>query len=205
MLKIELPIGALKAVALAAGDRDIRYYLNGVLLDQAKEGLFLVATDGHRMHVMRVRQDVCLPMGAQVIIPADVVGRIKTHRNVLSVTVEIRDDLSGGDLIVPEARLPWPAVEGRFPDWRRVLPRSVSLEGAGASINPSYLSDVSKAAAFLGNKKGQACVPQLAFSGRTGNIRALLVGQPEFIAVITPIVVRHQGGFVDFDVPSWAI
>lgn len=203
MHTVEISVGAFKAVALAAGQQDIRYYLNGMLLEQAKDGLYLVATDGHRMHAMRVRQDTPLPAGAQVIIPNAAIAQVKPNRHMATMVVEVADDLRGGSLAYFGAAFTFIAEEGRYPDWRRVLPREATVDGVGASLNPDYLADVAKAAVLLGTKKGPASAPQLAFAGPQGAVRALIFNQPEFIATIMPQVHRHEGKPIYYSAPAW--
>lgn len=205
MHTVEMSVGAFKAVALAAGQLDIRHYLNGMLLEQAKDGLYLVATDGHRMHAMRIRQDAQLPIGAQIIIPNDGIAKIKPNRHMPTMSVEIADDLRSGALAYFGDRFAWVAHEGRFPEWRRVLPREAKIDGVGASLNPDYLADVAKAAVLLGAKKGPASAPQLAFAGPQGAVRALIFNQPEFIATIMPQVHRHEGKPIYYAAPDWLV
>ena len=203
MHKVEIPAGAFKAVALAAGRQDIRYCLNGMLIEQAEDGLYLVASDCHRMHAMRVRQDVVLPVGSQVIVPNDAIAKIKPSRHMPTMTVEIADDLRTGVLAFFGDRFEWTACEGRYPDWRRVLPREATIDGGGASFNADYLADVSKAAVLMGSRKGTDAVPQLAFAGQRGAVRALIQGQPEFIAVIMPQTHKADGKDVTLAAPVW--
>lgn len=205
MFNVEIPVGAFKAVALAAAQQDVRYYLNGMLIEQAKDGLYLVATDGHRMHAMRVRQDTALPVGAQVVVPNDAIAKIKPNRHMATLAVELADDLRSGTLAYFGDRFTWAAGDGRYPDWRRVLPREATSDGVGASLNPDYLADVAKAAVLLGSKKGPAAAPQLAFAGPNGAVRALIFNQPEFIATITPQVHRHEGKPIYYPAPSWLV
>lgn len=205
MHTVEIPVGAFKAVALAAGQQDIRHYLIGMLLEQAKDGLYLVATDGHRMHAMRVRQDTPLPAGAQVIIPNAAIAKVKPNRHMATMVVELADDLRSGTLLYFGDRFIWVAVDGRFPDWRRVLPREASVDGIGASLNTDYLSDVAKAAVLMGSKKGAAATPQLAFAGPNGAVRALIFNQPEFVATIMPQVHRHEGKPIYYPAPFWLV
>lgn len=203
MFTVEIPVGAFKAVALAAGQQDIRDYLNGMLLEQAKDGLYLVATDGHRMHAMRVRQDAQLPVGAQVIIPNDAIAKIKPSRHMFTMSVEVADDLRSGALEYFGDRFVWTARDGRYPEWRRVLPREAKIDGVGASLDPDYLADVAKAAVLMGSKKGPAAAPQLAFAGPQGAVRALIFNQPEFVATIMPQVYRHEGKPIYYPAPDW--
>lgn len=205
MFNVEVPVGAFKAVALAAAQQDIRYYLNGMLIEQAKDGLYLVATDGHRMHAMRVRQDVVLPVGAQVIVPNDAIAKVKPNRHMATMVVELADDLRSGTLAYFGDRFDWVGSDGRYPDWRRALPREAVIDGAGASLNPEYLADVAKAAVLMGSKKGAASAPQLAFAGPNGAVRALIFNQPEFIATIMPQVHRHEGKPIYYPAPVWLV
>ncbi|WP_156350575.1 MULTISPECIES: hypothetical protein [Achromobacter] len=205
MHTVEIPVGAFKAVALAAGQQDIRYYLNGMLLEQAKDGLYLVATDGHRMHAMRVRQDTSLPVGAQVIIPNETIAKIKPSRHMATVVVEVADDLRSGCLAYFGDAFSFTAEDGRYPDWRRVLPREATIDGIGASLNTDYLADVAKAAVLMGGKKGAAAAPQLAFAGQRGAVRALIQGQPEFVATIMPQIHKADGKPVVLPAPDWLV
>lgn len=205
MFNVEIPVGAFKAVALAAAQQDIRYYLKGMLIEQAKDGLYLVATDGHRMHAMRVRQDVVLPVGAQVIVPNDAIAKVKPNRQMATLVVELADDLCSGALTYFGDRFTWAAVEGKFPEWRRVLPREAKLDGVGASLNTDYLADVAKAAVLMGSKKGEAATPQLAFAGQRGAVRALIQGQPEFVAALMPQIHKDDGKPVALSAPAWLV
>jgi len=205
MFNVEIPVGAFKAVALAAAQQDIRYYLNGMLIEQAKDGLYLVATDGHRMHAMRVRQDVVLPVGAQVIVPNDAIAKVKPNRHMATLVVELADDLRSGTFAYFGDRFTWAAGDGRFPDWRRVLPREAKLDGVGASLNTDYLADVAKAAVLMGSKKGAAAAPQLAFAGQRGAVRALIQGQPEFVATLMPQIHKADGKPVALSAPYWLV
>lgn len=205
MFNVEIPVGAFKAVALAAAQQDIRYYLNGMLIEQAKDGLYLVATDGHRMHAMRVRQDAALPVGAQVIVPNDAIAKVKPNRHMATMVVELTDDLRSGTLAYFGDRFTWAAGDGQFPDWRRVLPREATLGGVGASLNTDYLADVAKAAVLMGSKKGASAAPQLAFAGQRGAVRALIQGQPEFVATLMPQIHKADKQPVVLPAPSWLV
>lgn len=203
MHTVEILVGAFKGVALAAGQQDIRYYLNGMLIEQAKDGLYLVATDGHRMHAMRVRQDAPLPSGAQVIIPNAAIAKVKPSRHMATIVVEVADDMRSGSLAYFGDIFPFTAEEGRYPDWRRVLPREATVDGVGASLDPDYLADVAKAAVLMGSKKGAAAAPQLAFAGQRGAVRALIQGQPEFVATIMPQIHKADKKPVVLPAPDW--
>lgn len=190
-----LPLAQLKAVALAAAKQDLRYYLNGVQLTVSDKGTFLVATDGHRMHAMRVA-DAPLPVGTEVILPITLIDALKINkRDGEMVTL----DIAAGTAKYGTSTHSWSAVDGKFPAWPRALPRGASWEGAGASISPAYLMDLHKAARLLGDNKHNA--PQLEWSGRTGSIRGLIDASPDFVATIMP---TRQGKTPVLVAPAWA-
>ena len=60
-LVIEFETKALAPVAVFMGQRDIRYYLNGicVLPNKSGEGCFVVGCDGHRLAIWHDRNGVC--------------------------------------------------------------------------------------------------------------------------------------------------
>ena len=51
---MQIPYKALKAISLFAPKNDIRYCLNGVLLDSTGDEVRLVATDGHCLALYRL-------------------------------------------------------------------------------------------------------------------------------------------------------
>ena len=99
----------LKAVLLAAGKKDLRYYLNGVHVNKHH----LVATDGHRMHVVCHGGD--WPHDP-VTIPRDACElAIKGKTTTLEITPTAIGPIS------------YQPVEGRYPDYTRVMASGTAL------------------------------------------------------------------------------
>ena len=207
--QFKIPVAALKAVALAKGVLDIRYYLNGVLLEAATDGVFLVATDGHRMHAMRVvptYSDNAAPLriGMQVIIPGETIDAIKiTRASDAEIDFTIDDAGRTGQVAHGPATHSFTAIDGKFPDWRRVLPRSAKIDGVGSYFNPEYLIDVQKAAKLLGAKR-MFDVPQVEYAGGTGGTRLLITSSPDFVATMMPFLHKKDGKQHILQAPSWA-
>lgn len=116
---------ALQRVHYAASRDDVRYYLNGVLIDIAEDGTTdLVATDGHRCaHCpLSTRLSALAAHGArQLILPTHGVNHLLP---VLAGAERAELTLSSRSLAL-SAGARWThtrLVEGRYPDWRRVLP-----------------------------------------------------------------------------------
>jgi DNA polymerase-3 subunit beta len=113
--------GLLKSVEFAMAQQDIRYYLNGMLLVIASGSLQAVATDGHRLAWASLpiageyqRQEVILPR--------------KTVLELGKLLAEVEDPVNI-DILANQLRLRFGNVEltskvvdGKFPDYNRVIP-----------------------------------------------------------------------------------
>lgn len=151
---IHIDLKQLRAVALATGRKDIRYYLNGVLVEIGPNGqTFLVATDGDRMHVAQgLICDYGIPQG-QTIIPIDVVNIVtKLKGDVVQFVPAERGKT--GRLGTQE----YEAVDGVFPNWRRVLPSNCQKKETFGNVNPEYIADFGRALKYLGVKHPCASV-----------------------------------------------
>lgn len=173
----------LKAVSLAMAKADIRYYLNGVLfeLDNA-EGYRLVATDGHRLHIVCKKK--CTNMVHEIIMPRDTVMHIikqKVQAFELEIipgaTRSIKIRTGGGFITVPE-------VGGKYPDYKRVMPTKLQ-QTETAHYMPDYLVDIAKAQKILGTKNQNGYIAQ---QGTNGGV--YVDNEKSFYAVIMPL--RHD-------------
>jgi DNA polymerase-3 subunit beta len=116
---------ALDKTTFAMAQQDVRYYLNGLLLDLDGRTLRTVASDGHRLAVYEEALEV-EGEGRQIIIPRK--GVLELARllgeGVESVTVQIAPNTVRVNLgaVSFAAKL----IEGRFPDFQRVMPRDLA-------------------------------------------------------------------------------
>jgi len=111
-------------VHFAMAQQDIRYYLNGLLLVRDETGVRAVATDGHRLaYCFAALDGTASPAQAQeVIVPRKTVMEMQRLLADTEdpVTVEIAASqirFSFGDV-----ELVSKLVEGKFPDYNRVIP-----------------------------------------------------------------------------------
>lgn len=125
----------LKAALLCASTEQTRYYLCGVHL--ATSG-HMVTTDGHRMFVARLNDKPA----ADVIIPlADVQAALKLA-GARCQELEVTADKIG--------QIAYTAVDGTFPDWRRVVPTGEETHtkpedsAAHVHFNHAYIGDLAK-------------------------------------------------------------
>lgn len=114
-------------VAHAAATSDVRFYLNGIMLEGSSDGtLTAVATDGHRL-AMRSRP--LQWVDGQRIIPiaaANTIRSLLRDAETAAVTVGER----GLRIHVGATTLTTKLIDGRYPDWLRVVPRDLQLNAA---------------------------------------------------------------------------
>lgn len=109
--------------AFAMAQQDVRYYLNGMLWEVRSDHLRVVATDGHRMAMCTRPMTVDTDDTVQAILP---------RKGVLELSRLLDDTESGVDvslsanhirLSTGEYTFTSKLVDGKFPDYERVLPR----------------------------------------------------------------------------------
>lgn len=115
----------LGKIDFAMARQDVRYYLNGVLFHGNGQRVDFVATDGHRLS--KTHQDLAVSFAEewQAILPADAIAEIKRACNEGECTVSVcrnmvRFVFSGERTLIVKQ------IDGRFPDYPRVVPRSFS-------------------------------------------------------------------------------
>lgn len=113
----------LSHVSYAMAVGDVRYYLNGALLDIAGDRITAVTTNGHRMAVSGFSVDNSAGGESQVIIPHKTVGLLQSacHNAKGDVQVSIDPDKTirfEFDNLSMVSKL----VDGQYPDYRRVMP-----------------------------------------------------------------------------------
>ncbi len=147
----------LEKTSFAMAQQDVRYYLNGVLLELSADRVVAVATDGHRLSkaVAVVDAGSAGEVGLnsdtrQVIVPAKTVLELK--RLLGSAPDRVRVELSERTLMVDfgKTQVVSKLVEGQYPDYNRVIP--ADLERLG-TIDRERLKAALQRTAILSNEK----------------------------------------------------
>jgi len=102
--------------------QDVRYYLNGLLLETTGKTLKAVATDGHRLALSEIALTQKVGKEEQVIVPRK--GVLELNR-LLETEGELKLLLGANHIRVekPGIRLTSKLIDGRFPEYQRVIPR----------------------------------------------------------------------------------
>ncbi|AHK19201.1 DNA polymerase III subunit beta [Yersinia pseudotuberculosis] len=152
-VEFTLPQATLKrlieSTQFSMAHQDVRYYLNGMLFETEGEELRTVATDGHRLAVCSMPIGQTLPSHS-VIVPRK--GVMELVRLLDGGDTPLRLQIGSnnirahvGDFIFTSK-----LVDGRFPDYRRVLPKNPDkMLEAGCDL----LKQAFSRAAILSNEK----------------------------------------------------
>ena len=148
--------GLLAQVQYAMAQQDIRYYLNGLLLIVEKGQAKVVATDGHRLAYAALPIDVDVER-QEVIIPRKTV--LELERLLDDSDELIRIDIASSQVRFQfgNVELVSKLVEGKFPDYQRVIPSGYKN---AFSISREQLIGCLQRAAILTNEKfkGVRCI-----------------------------------------------
>lgn len=124
--RFTLPQRALRTSIMktqfAMAQQDVRYYLNGMLLEIRGNTVHLVATDGHRLALNKLGSSKQSDKDQSVIIPRKAVQELSRLLADSDAEAEI---VLGSNFIqvnTPEMRFTSKLIDGRFPDYQNVIP-----------------------------------------------------------------------------------
>ena len=153
-VSVSLPLADLQRLldktSFAMAQQDVRYFLNGMLLEITSAHVRAVATDGHRMAMCTVEQTVAGVDRVQVIVPRK--GVIELGRLLNDSSADVELSLGRNHLTVKQDAytLTTKLVDGKFPDYETVIPRETgrTLVGDRETLRHAF-----QRAAILSNEK----------------------------------------------------
>lgn len=143
------------AIAMMQAKGDVRYYLNGVHVTPTDAGgVIIVATNGHHLAVIRDPEGYC----AEPLILKTNTGLLQSARRSAASEIFLFDDTllasastvpggvaqaDVGSVIycdVDSVYLGDPLIDGKFPDWRKIVPSPDALQpGLVGEFRINYL------------------------------------------------------------------
>lgn len=164
---------AIAKTRWAMATSDVRYYLNGTLFCFQENNLTLVATDGHRLAKSEIetKSDFC----HDAIIPKKAIDELASLLKATSCT-GIRLYLSDNHLMLQfdNYRIYTKLVEGRYPDWRKVIPKKQIYS---AVCNRDSFASSLRQAIILSDEKTKAI--KFSFGRLNSHINAATTTQDE--------------------------
>ena len=200
MATVNLYRTKLKAASRFMAVQDVRFYLNGLLIESNDVQTRIVATDGHTLFAGYDDAKGDNVGSFAGIMPADTVKAILSWKAPFKTAADMPVVLTTSDDPTGEHRAEWcgnvcifRVVEGRYPDYTRVIPQSVS--GLAGNYNPDYLARCKAAGIDLGAPKTYGINLM-----QNGDGSALVTFSPQAFAVIMPM--RGEPG--DIGAAEWA-
>ncbi|MGB5178798.1 MAG: DNA polymerase III subunit beta [Gammaproteobacteria bacterium] len=140
----------IESTGFAMAQQDVRYYLNGLMLEPGNGLLRAVATDGHRLALCDLVVDTGEGESQQVIVPRKGVQELQRllEHNDAELVIEIGSNHIR--VTSSELRFTSKLIDGRFPDYSRVIPKTLDKR---LSIKRDSLRQALTRTSILSNEK----------------------------------------------------
>lgn len=172
--------------SFAMAQQDVRYYLNGMLWEVKSDTLRVVATDGHRLAMCTRDVDANIKDELrQAILPRKGVIELSRLLHDNEEAVELIFGPNHIRAITEEYSFTSKLVDGKFPDYERVLPKGGDKYVFG---NRSDLKQAFARTAILSNEKYRGVRLQLE-----NNQLTIVANNPEQEEAQDQVAVDYQG------------
>ena len=189
------------AICQFKAERDIRYYLNGVYVEPIETGgVLIVATNGHAMGIWRdlsgkIERPAILRIGKKLeaACAGSDLKRLRIIDDRLAVVIDPAKDSKGTQAALSEVYVQnkhsdkpgsW-EVEGKFPNWKRVIPSQASGLMLHDALHPDYVALAEKAIR-LGNGTKFIGISFIQPNKNDG-IAVIANGTADFFGIIMPL------------------
>lgn len=151
--EVPLSQGVLKRLlgktSFAMARDDVRYYLNGILLEWTETNLRAVATDGHRLALMD-HEVAPAENPVRVILPRKGVRELERLLTEREEELEVGFAPNHVRFRLPRLTCTSKLIEGQFPDYQRVIP---TMEGSRLQGDRQAILQALKRVAILSHRK----------------------------------------------------
>ncbi|MFO2101598.1 DNA polymerase III subunit beta [Pseudomonas aeruginosa] len=172
--------------SFAMAQQDVRYYLNGMLLEVNGGTLRSVATDGHRLAMCSLDAQIPSQDRHQVIVPRK--GILELARLLTEQDGEVGIVLGQHHIRATTGEFTFTSklVDGKFPDYERVLPRGGDKLVVG---DRQQLREAFSRTAILSNEKYRGIRLQLS-----NGLLKIQANNPEQEEAEEEVQVEYNGG-----------
>ncbi|MCB1846951.1 MAG: DNA polymerase III subunit beta [Halieaceae bacterium] len=171
--------------SFAMAQQDVRYYLNGMLWEIRDKHLRVVATDGHRLAMCTLSGKIDASDDTQVILPRK--GVLELARLLLEDDADIAIVIGSNHIRATTQHFTFTSklVDGKFPDYQRVLPRSPDKIVLGSRTD---LRQAFTRTAILSNEKYRGVRLKL-----TSDTLDIVANNPEQEEAEEAVAVDYEG------------
>lgn len=147
--------------------QDVRYYLNGLMLELSDNQIIAVATDGHRLAFCKADIDLSPSETRQVIIPRKAVNEISRLLEDSEETINV--SLSENHIRIQLSNITFTSklIDGKFPDYQQVIPQKSDNDVTSLRSN---LYEAFNRTSVLSNEKYRGMRLQLSENQLTATV-----------------------------------
>lgn len=130
VLPAQVLLDAIQSTDFSMAKNDARYFLNGVKMEfnNEEKSLKTIATDGHRLAYRSIKVEKEFE-SLDIILPSTAISKLKSLLKAEKGDVELTISRGGNNIHFKftDYSLYSKLVDGRFPDYRRVIPRVTNM------------------------------------------------------------------------------
>jgi DNA polymerase-3 subunit beta len=179
----------IEHTAFAMAQQDVRYFLNGMLLELTEASVRAVATDGHRLAMSDTKADISVQEPRQAIVPRKGIMELSRLLEDNTDAASIQLGSNHIQIELPDLSFTSKLIDGKFPDYQRVIP-----EGGDKIVlaDSGQLLQALTRASILSNEKYRGV--RLIV---TENNLQVLANNPEQEEAEEELEVNYQGEAVE--------
>lgn len=179
----------LDKTSFCMANQDVRYYLNGLLLNLSNSKLKMVASDGHRLSIFEEDIGEATGYEARIIIPKKAVQELS--RLLENPELDIHVQFSSNHLKVSYKDIVFSSklIDAKFPDFGKVFNQAFK---SPLLIQKQLLKEALSRVAILSNEKYRG----ISFSVTTDLLK-LSTHNPEHDEAEEELIIDHQGDAFD--------
>ena len=174
--------------SFAMAQQDVRYYLNGLMMESNDGKLRTVATDGHRLSMADTELEASVD-DRQVIVPKKAVQEFMRILSASEGSVDVAFSQNHLQANFGDIRFVTKLIDGKFPDYQRVVPEGHQYI---ATLDREMLRACLMRASILSNEKYRGV--RLGFSE---NLLKIQAHNPEQEEAEEELDISYQGPLLE--------
>ena len=176
---------ALDKTVFCMANQDVRYYLNGLLLNVSNSKLKLVASDGHRLSIYEDNLDQPTGFESRIILPRK--GVLELSRLLDDPDAELKVEFSSNNIRIFIKNLIFSAklVDSKYPDFGKVFQQEFFNQ---IHIQKQFLKEALTRVAILANEKFKG----VTFDISPGSLK-MSTHNPEHDEAEEELVIEYTG------------
>lgn len=113
---------AIKRTSFAMAQQDVRYYLNGLLLQLSEGELCCVSTDGHRLAMHKTAAEIETSEPVSAIIPRKAINELSRLLDGTDTRIILKLTDKHFQVTLGGLQMTGKLIDGKFPDYEKVIP-----------------------------------------------------------------------------------